>query len=703
MSCLLLKIEFIHIMHKDPVRQARRHSPTIRLLTRRDFLSTSLKVGTAAFTTGLLPKPYAVSDEQYNVLFIIADDLRPLLGCYGHPEIHTPNIDRFAERSTLFNRAYCQYPLCNPSRTSMLTGLRPDTNGVRDNHVGFRQTVPDAVTLPQYFKVHGYHTRSVGKIEHGSADLSDELSWSVPSWRPSGRPYKGIPAWQALDVADDELRDGKTAEQTIKVLDEVQDLPFFLAVGFDKPHLPYSVPKKYFDLYDTHTFKTHPAIFLPFRHEITHYSGIPSDGTPLSEEKVLELVLGYLAALSYMDAQVGRVLNHLDVLGLTDRTVVIFCSDHGYHLGEHGMWGKDTLFEESLRVPLIVNVPGKLGSKADALVELVDLYPTLCEACHLPIPTRLEGVSMIPVINQPTRAWKTEVYSQTRSLSVDRRSVRTDQYRYTEERSRWQIDADAGRELYNYHVDPDGTVNVAYLPKNKDLVAYLRKKLYDHWQIILPDTQKPFAVPLTLPWDVNDDGIVNILDLVLISNSLGAAAPKHPKADVNQDGSVDIIDLLLVAAHLGESGNPAAPPTHVDIDTKHLDLVKRWLIDARLANDGSSIFRKGIAALEELVDAALPTETVLLPNYPNPFNPETWIPYDLAEDSDVDIQIYNLSGESVRQLSIGFQVAGTYRDQSRAAYWDGCNTEGEPVASGVYFYTLQVGQVKATRQMVILK
>jgi arylsulfatase A-like enzyme len=683
-------------MHKNPIKQTQKRSLSTHPFTRRDFLSTGLKAGAAAFTTGLLPKPHAVSDGQYNVVFIIADDLRPLLGCYDNPEIYTPNIDRLAERSTLFNRAYCQYPLCHPSRTSMLTGLRPDTSGVQNNHVGFRQTVPDAVTLPQYFKVHGYHTRSVGKIEHGSADLYDELSWSVPIWRPGGHPYKGIPAWQALDVADDELRDGKTAKRAMQVLDEIRDLPFFLAVGFDKPHLPYSVPKKYFGLYDTHTFKTRPAIFLPFRHEITHYSDIPSDGTPLSEEKILELARGYLAAISYMDAQVGRVLNHLDVLGLTDRTVVIFSSDHGYHIGEHGMWGKDTLFDESLRVPLIVNIPGKLGSKTDALVELVDLYPTLCEACHLPTPTGLEGVSMVPVINQPTRSWKTEVYSQTRSLSVDRRSVRTDQYRYTEERSRWQIEADAGRELYNYHVDPDGTTNVAYLPENKDLVAYLRKKLYDRWQIILPD-------PQTLPWDVNDDGIVNILDLVLISNSLGAAAPKHPKADVNQDGNIDIIDLLLVAAHLGESGNPAAPSTHVDIDTKHLGLVKRWLIDAHLANDGSSIFRRGIAALEELIDSALPTETVLLPNYPNPFNPETWIPYDLAEDSDVEIRIYNLRGESVRRLSIGFQVAGTYRSRSRAAYWDGRNTVDEPVASGVYFYTLQVGQVKVARQMLIVK
>ena len=686
-------------MRENPIRKVQGCSSTARSFTRRDFLSTSLKVSAAAFTTGLLPKPRAISEEQYNVMFIIADDLRPLIGCYGNPEIQTPNIDRLAEQGTLFNRAYCQYPLCKPSRTSMLTGLRPDTSGVRDNHADFRQTGPDVVTLPQYFKVHGYHTRSVGKIEHGSAVLYDELSWSMPIWRPRWRPYKGRPSWQALNVADDELGDGETAGQAIKVLKEIQDLPFFLAVGFEKPHLPYNVPKKYFNLYDTYTFGTYPDIFLPFQHELTHYSDIPSDGSPLPEEKISELVRGYLAAISYMDAQVGRVLNQLDVLGLTDRTVIIFCSDHGYYLGEHGIWGKDTLFEESLRVPLIVNLPGELSGKTNALVELVDLYPTLCEVCQLPIPTRLEGGSLVPVINQSARSWKTEAYSQTRSLAVDQLSVRTDQYRYTEELSRWQVDADPERELYNYHVDPNGTANVAHLPENEDLVAYLREKLYDHWQRTLPDTQKRSS----LPWDVNDDGIVDILDLVLISSSLGAAAPKHPKVDVNQDGSVDIIDLLLVTVHLGESDDPAAPPIHVNVDTKHLGLVNQWLIEARLANDGSTIFRKGIAILEALVGSTLPKETVLLPNYPNPFNPETWIPYDLAEDSDVHIHIYNLTGESVRQLSLGFQTAGTYRARSRAAYWNGRNVMGEPVSSGVYFYMLQAGQIKITRQMLIVK
>ena len=229
--------------------------------TRRDFLSTSLRAGAAAFTTGLFPKHRASAQGQYNVIFIIVDDLRPLLGCYGHPEMHTPHIDRFAERSTLFNRAYCQYPVCNPSRASMLTGLRPATNGVQNNYTDFRKTVPDAVTLPQHFKAHGYDTRSIGKITHGPAAYNDKLSWSTPIWRPRWRPYEGRPSWQALDVADDQLEDGEIANHTIEVLEAAGARPFFLTVGFYRPHLPFNAPIKYYELYDSPITDDVPTLF----------------------------------------------------------------------------------------------------------------------------------------------------------------------------------------------------------------------------------------------------------------------------------------------------------------------------------------------------------------------------------------------------------------------------------------------------------
>ena len=680
--------------------------------TRRDFISTSLKAGAAAFTTGLLPKYHANADRQYNVLFIIIDDLRPMLGCYGHREMHTPNIDRIAEQGTLFNRAYCQYPLCSPSRTSMLTGLRPETTNVLNNSANFRRKLPDVVTLPQHFKEHGYHTQSVGRVFHLPTLQDDENSWSVPSWRPVWRPFdiQTTPSWQALDVEDDELRDGETAKRAVQVLEKMKEQQFFLTLGFYKPHLPWKAPRKYFDLYNPQTFnlpassmppKDAPARALTNWSAIRAYKDLPSGTEPLSDAKTLELIWAYAAVTSYMDAQIGRVLTQLETLGLTENTVIVFCGDHGYHLGEHGILGKQTLFEVSLRSPLIVSVPRQTHPKArtNALAELVDIYPTLCDACQIPIPQQLEGTSLMPIIEQPTRPWKTAAFSRDGGAAYGGNSIRTKQYRYTE----WGHNGNRGVELYDYDADPNETVNIASHLENAELVTHLSEQLHAGWQAALPDVQERIPMLQTLPWDTNNDGIVDIQDLVLVSNSFGVETPDHPKVDVNKDGSVDIIDLLLVAAHFGESNNSAAPSKSMPIPAEHAALVDEWLTEARLVDDGSDIFRQGIATLEHLIYTTVPLETALLPNYPNPFNPETWIPYDLAEDANVHIDIYNLKGESVRQLSLGFQTAGTYRTSSRAAYWDGRNAVGEPVASGIYFYTFQAGQFRATRQMVILK
>ena len=680
--------------------------------SRRYFLSTSLKAGAAAFATGLLPTYHANAQEQYNVLFIIVDDLRPLLGCYGHPKIHTPNIDRIAERGTLFNSAYCQYPLCSPSRTSMITGLRPETTNVLNNSTDFRQRLPDAVTLPQHFKEHGYHTQSIGRIAHLQRFQDDENSWSVPSWRPSWMHFdiETTLSWQALDVEDDKLRDGKTARQAVQVLEQIKQQQFFLAVGFYKPHSPLNVPQKYFELYDTQDFdlpaSSMPPKDVPIRaltnwRRVNTYQDIPPGTEPLSDAKILELIRAYAAATSYIDAQIGRVLAQLDTLGLTENTVIVFCGDHGHHLGEHGIWGKRTLFEGSLRSPLIVSVPGQTqpSAKTDALVELVDIYPSLCDACQLPIPPQLEGTSLMPVIEQPTRPWKAAVFSQFRGTAGRGISMRTERYRYTE----WGSHGRGGRELYDYDADPDETVNVVDLPENAELVALLSEQFHAGWRGALPDRQEHTPVPQTLPWDINDDGSVDVRDLIIVSNSFGSKAPAYPKTDINKDGSVDIIDLVLVASHLGESSNPAAPSIRNPLHPRHAGLVNEWFIEARLADDGSHVFRRGLANLEILLNSTIPEKTALLPNYPNPFNPETWIPYDLAQDTEVHIHIYNLKGESIRQLSLGFQTAGTYRTPSRAAYWNGRNTSGETAASGVYFYTLQAGDVNTIRQMVILK
>ncbi len=687
-----------------------------RSYTRRDFLSTSLKAGTAAFTTGLLPKRLTNAKGQYNVLLIVVDDLRPLLGCYGYPEMHTPNIDALAARGTVFNRAYCQYPLCNPSRVSILTGLRPETTGVTNNREYFREKAPETVTLPQHFKTQGYHAQSIGRVHHHPDFQDDANSWSVPSWRPVWQPFdhKTTPSWRALDVEDDVPRDGKTAKRAVDVLKQIKNQQFFLTVGFYKPHLPYNAPKKYHDLYNNETFSL-PAvsddttldITPPAWNEIRPYADVPSGNAPLSRTKILELIRAYAASTSYMDAQVGRVLQGLDALGLTESTVIAFCGDHGYNLGENGTWGKNLILETSLRSPLIVSVPGQqaLGANSDALVELVDIFPTLCDACQIPILPELEGLSMLPVIDQPTHLWKTAAFSQRGRASARAQSIRTERYRYTELGNKGRH----GVELYDYHTDPNETVNIANLSENAELVTHLSERLHAGWRGALPDVSEQISVPQTLPWDINDNGTVDIQDLLLVSNNFGK---KHAKADVNKDGNIDIIDLLLVASHFGESTHPAAPRKPTPILPEHANHIEKWLTEARLVDNGANVFRQGMASLEALLNAVIPQESALFSNYPNPFNPETWIPYDLVEDAKVNIHIYNLKGESIRHLNVGFQDAGTYRTQSRAAYWDGRNSIGERVASGTYFYTLTAryrnqrlseNQFSATGRMVIVK
>ena len=401
----------------------------------------------------------------------------------------------------------------------------------------------------------------------------------------------------------------------------------------------------------------------------------------------------------------GRILDQLDNLSLSEKTVIVFWGDHGFHLGEHGLWRKNTLFEDSARSPLLVSIPGQThtGVTTDSLVELVDIFPTLCDACQLPIPAGLEGITMVPVIEEPTREWKTAAFSQlTRDLNtiiIDGYSMRTEQYRYTE----WGDNGDHGIELYDYFADPNETINVAQLPENEQLVEQLSEKLHAGWQAAISEIPEQLRHPIILPWDVNDDGVVDIQDLILISNSFGSDEQYNIKMDVNKDGSVNIIDLLIVALHLGESSNQSAPEiSNYDL-SQYTDEIEQWLTEAHRVDNSSAIFRRGIAKLEMLVKNTVPVKTVLLQNYPNPFNPETWIPYDLTEDTEVDIHIFNIKGESIRQLSLGFKTAGTYRTLERAAYWDGRNAIGEYVASGVYFCTLHAGNITATHRMTVLK
>lgn len=475
---------------------------------------------------------------KYNVLMIAVDDLRPEAGCYGVPVIKTPHIDALASQGLLFNRAYCQQAVCSPSRTSLLLGRRPDTTRIYDLQTHFRKTLPDAVTLPQHFKKHGYHTQGLSKIYHGGLD--DPASWSVPHWSP-GKPMYGKPetlaelarrreqmrkekgpptqvlerdpktglplrvtapryrvygpAWEDPDVPDDALPDGETTNYAVQLLRELRDRRFFLAVGYLKPHLPFVAPKKYFDLYRKEEIplasnpfppQDCPEIALTNWGELRAYQGIPQSG-PLPPEVARDLVHGYYAATSYVDAQIGRLLAELDRLGLSDSTIVVLWGDHGWHLGDHGLWCKHTNFETATRSLLIFRVPGQKhpGSKTDALVEFVDIYPTLCELCGLPIPEGLEGTSLVPLFDDPHRPWKKAAFSQYPRGQIMGYSMKTDRYRYTEWRPR-NGGAPVAVELYDHTVDPQENVNLAGRPELQALMKELHDQLEAGWQAARP-------------------------------------------------------------------------------------------------------------------------------------------------------------------------------------------------------------------------
>ncbi len=439
--------------------------------------------------------------ERPNVLFIVADDLRMDLGCYGS-HAKTPNLDALAKRGVRFDRAYCQQAVCNPSRSSFLTGRRPDSLHLWVNGTHFRDRNPDVVTLPQWFKQNGYETRCVGKIFHNwhTKEKGDRRSWSADEFlhyanhgddKPEvagelptdiakgiGRNYGAVPVCECRDVHDEAYFDGRVAAEAGKVLGAVKDKPFFLAVGFWKPHAPFNAPKKYWDLYDR---KTLPALdaSLPKNatgwafHDSREILGIPPKQVSPSREQMAEMRHGYLANISYMDAQVGKVLKALDEHKLADRTVIVFVSDHGYHLGEHGLWAKTSCFERDARVPLMIVPPkGKhAGQATSALAELVDLFPTLTDLCGLKSPPGLEGVSLVPVLADPAQSVKSAAFSQhPRPAYPDRTetgqpdamgySVRTATARYTEWRD-WKSGKLLGAEFYDHRHDPNELSNRA--------------------------------------------------------------------------------------------------------------------------------------------------------------------------------------------------------------------------------------------------
>jgi uncharacterized sulfatase len=458
----------------------------------------------------------SLAAEKLNVLHIISDDLAARLSCYGDPLVKSPNIDRLAARGVKFDRAYCQYPLCNPSRASFMTGLRPDTTGVYENATQFRQNVPDAVTIGQSFQKAGYTVARVGKIYHygvprdiGTDGLDDPVSWEKVV-NPKGRdiddkalievispgPDKktitttgreltdmgGTLSWLAAEGTDAEQTDGKGATAAIQLLEEraKEAKPFYLAVGFFRPHTPYVAPKSYFAMYPTDKIKLplvpanltelFPGPALATRKPVH---------TGMSDDLRRQVIQAYDASTTFMDAQVGRLLDALDRLQLTGRTVVIFHSDHGYHLGEKDLWQKMSIFEQSARVPLVIALPdGKSGGKSCARpVELLDLHKTVTDLCGISADAKTEGTSLRPLLENPAAAWERAAYSQVQRGGKNKggfmgRSVRTERWRYTE----WD-EGRAGIELYDHDTDAEEMKNLANDPPQAQVVAQMKALL----------------------------------------------------------------------------------------------------------------------------------------------------------------------------------------------------------------------------------
>lgn len=400
--------------------------------------------------------------DKLNVLFIAIDDLRPELGCYGSDIAISPNIDQLAAESLLFNNAYCQQAICGPSRASVLTGLRPETSGIIHNYLKIRQQNPDIVTLPQHFAANGYEAAYCGKIFH-HGDRDDELSWNrIPDASKidppvkryggyaleenqeakkantadiiakygQGKAVRGLgssgPAYEMAEVPDRTYIDGYNTELAISTMKDMIDTgkPFFLGLGFNKPHLNWVSPKKYWDLYDREDIQQSTqtegpeggaAMGLHASFELRVRHGIPKEG-PIDLELATTLKHAYLACVSYVDAQIGQMIEALEAAGVRDRTVIVLWSDHGYHLGDMGVWGKATNYEIATRVPMIFWTPDmskrSQGAKTNALVELVDLYPTLCELAGLELPEHLEGRSLTPLLANPKQTVKTAAFSQ---------------------------------------------------------------------------------------------------------------------------------------------------------------------------------------------------------------------------------------------------------------------------------------------------
>ena len=548
--------------------------------------------------------------EKPNVLFIAVDDMRPEMGCYGNNVIKTPNMDRLAKSGMIFTRAYCQQAVCSPSRSSIMTGRRPDATRVWDLETHFRVALPDAITMPQHFKANGYHCAAFGKIFHNG--FEDGRSWNEPHWYPNGqlvdtdptdsfkrmvtqtgggvreylkqplpadndkpnagkrckagKPPKGN-AFEVSPKPDDELPDGYTAATAVKKLRELKQKqqPFFLAVGFLKPHLPFVAPKKYWDLYDPdkvplplidHLPDGAPAYAGHDNGELHSYANCPK-GNPIPADFAKTLRHGYYACVSYTDTQIGRLLDALEKEGLAENTIVVIWGDHGWQLGDHGLWHKHTNFELATRVPLFIRVPGlkSAGQKCGAPAEFIDVYQTLADMCGLAIPAGLDGQSLRPWLENPAAPMKKVAISQyprggatAGGKQLMGYSIRDERWRLTLWRDRHDGSLDA-TELYDEQNDPAESKNLA--AQNPDVVKRLSvfipplipfeggKAKGGKQEKAEPAKPKQDRGAMFDKRDQNHDGKLTIEEFLVGQPDPEEAPKRFPRFDTNKDGFVD--------------------------------------------------------------------------------------------------------------------------------------------------------------------
>lgn len=484
------------------------------------------------------------SSLRPNILLLLVDDLKPALGCYGDTSAKSPNIDRLAATGLRFDLAYCNQAVCAPSRLSLMLGSHPSSTGLYHLHSRLRAALPDAVTLPQHCARHGgYQTESIGKVFHiGHGNDGDAASFNRPHFgdkvieyldpasTPEGRLTREEalfsnrqldriaqlprgPAFEAPDVGDDDYADGRVAAETIRRLQaagaqrRAQGTPFLIAAGFVRPHLPFSVPKKYWDQHDPTSLPApptadHPAGSPAVAHkrggEIAAYSPVPASNEPFPPDLQRRLIHGYYASVSYVDAQIGRVLDALDAAGMAETTIVILWGDHGFHLGDHGIWTKHTNYEQANRIPLIIRAPGVTtpGFSTSQLAESVDLFPTLCELAGLPAPAGpqpIDGISLVPVLKQPSRRLRDHAFHVFPRGQVLGRAIRTERHRLVEWRKPGAPPESAEIELYDYEADPQESTNLA--ATQSEVVTTLRTRLAQYPEPLPVDSARGTPPP----------------------------------------------------------------------------------------------------------------------------------------------------------------------------------------------------------------